>query len=90
MNPLLWKREHQLALLIASATGAAIGLVHGVRSASPIFGFGSHDCGSLMGWLLHDICGSTQHDWFPLIGWPIFGSVLGAAVVYVWHLMQSH
>jgi len=53
MNPLLWRREQQIALVLAAATGAAIGLVYGVISASPIFGI--HDCQTLIAWLLHEV-----------------------------------
>jgi hypothetical protein len=87
MNPLLWKREHQRALLLASGIGALLGLIHGVGSSSPIWGF--HDCRSLIGWLLHPVCSEFEHDWFPLLGWPLLGGVVGTTIIYIWRLMQS-
>lgn len=65
LNPRLWKRAHQRALLLASGIGALFGLIHGVRSASPVFG--SHDCRSLVGWLLHPVCNTFEHSWLPLL-----------------------
>jgi hypothetical protein len=89
MNPLLWRREQQIALAIASGTGVAIGLIYGVSTASPIFGY--RNCMSLVAWLLHDVCRSSlfPHHWLGLLGWPIFGALLGAAVIYIWKMMQA-
>jgi hypothetical protein len=89
MNPLHWKREHQTALLLGVSTGALIGLFHGVRSASPIWGRGVHDCTAFVGWILHPICNSFAHDWSPISGWPLFGGFFGGAIIYIWQLMRS-
>jgi hypothetical protein len=35
MNPLHWKREHQIALLGAAVVGAAIGIFAGTRQVEP-------------------------------------------------------
>jgi hypothetical protein len=35
MNPLNWKREHQIAFLGAAAIGACIGVVAGARQLEP-------------------------------------------------------
>jgi hypothetical protein len=35
MNPLNWKREHQIAFLGAAAIGACIGVVAGTRQLEP-------------------------------------------------------
>jgi amino acid transporter len=36
MNPLHWKREHQIALLGAAVVGAAIGIFAGSRQIEPL------------------------------------------------------
>jgi amino acid transporter len=35
MNPLHWKREHQIALLGAAVVGAAMGIFAGTRQVEP-------------------------------------------------------
>jgi hypothetical protein len=35
MNPLYWKREHQIAFLAATAVCAGIGILAGVRQVEP-------------------------------------------------------
>jgi hypothetical protein len=87
MKPVPWKREQQKALILSSGIGALLGLIHGVGSASPVFG--SDNCRSLVGWLLHPVCGQFQHSWLPLLGWPLLGGFVGGAFIYIWKLMQS-
>jgi hypothetical protein len=87
MNPLHWKRDQQIALVLAAGSGGTIGLLYGIASASPIFG--AHDCRSLVAWLLYDVCGSFAHSWFPILGWPIFGASLGGVIICIWRLMQE-
>ena len=87
MNPLLWKREHRQALLLAVAVGAAFGLVHGVSISPPIWNTDS--CVELLGVLLHPVCNMQPLSaWFPVVGWPVFGGVLSGVVIVVWRLMQ--
>jgi len=35
MNPVRWKREHQIAFLVAIALGGTIGIVVGLQRAGP-------------------------------------------------------
>lgn len=86
MNPLHWKREHQRALLLSIGVGVLLGLIHGVRSASPIFG-DQNNCETFVSWLRYgdSVCG---HDFSPILGWPLLGGFLGAAIIYIWQLMR--
>jgi hypothetical protein len=84
LNPLLWKQEHRIALWVAAGIGGVLGLVRGISSASPFLDV----CPAFYGvwftsvWCRHGVL-------FPLLGWPVFGALLGAAIVYVWGLMRA-
>jgi nucleoside permease NupC len=88
MNPFDWKHEHRLALAVAAALGAFIGIIvmfqkihecaggyMGSRRLYPIFGI---DWSAFLG-----AC------WFSIIIWPIVGAIIGAALVYIWQLLRS-
>jgi hypothetical protein len=81
LNPLLWKREHQIALCTATGIGVLIGLVHGIGSAHFII------CGGVYSWFASATC--RHLILYPLLGWPVFGALLGAAIVYIWGLMRA-
>jgi hypothetical protein len=83
-----WKPQHRLALAAAGALGAFIGVI--VMSQT------IHVCGGAY-------TGSRQYYpilgidwpaffgacWFSIIIWPIVGAAIGAAIIYIWRLMQS-
>lgn len=87
MNPLSWKREHQVALLVAAVVGAFAVTTFMFRTIS--------HCAARF-------TGSTEYypvfgiHWGPflaecgilIIGWPIVGAIFGAAIVYVHRLLR--
>lgn len=87
MNPLGWKREHQVALLVASAIGAFVVTAFMFRTISSCAGrfTGSTEYypvfGILWGPFLAE-CGIL------IIGWPTVGTIIGAAIVYVCQLLR--
>jgi len=77
MNPLRWSRPHQIALLLAAAVGVALG---------PLIGYGIYAVGS-------GAAGAMSFGfWFDpawrpgVLLWPLFGSAISAAIVYISHL----
>jgi hypothetical protein len=84
MNPLNWKREHQLALLGASLLGGILGVLLFsavlARSYYPDlfcgFGYYGYAC-----WL--------SGFWLRVFLWTAFGVMVGAAVVYIRQLLRS-
>ena len=83
LNPLRWKREHRIALLVAAGIGGTIGLVHCVRIGLAHPGM----CNTLHVWFVRSDCRDLVL--YPELWWPLFGALLGAAVVYVWGLMRA-
>jgi hypothetical protein len=97
MNPLLWKREHKIALVVAAGCGGMLG-------STPLI-FGQHiGCRALIVWLRNASYRMSQwittigtiptpthnpHDWFSLLSWTMMGAFLGAAVIYIWQLMRT-
>jgi hypothetical protein len=88
MNPLDWKREHQIALLVAATLGGFIFttmMSHNISSCAggfigsayyyPIFGI---DWGPFL-----------ARCWFQLLVWPVSGAVSGAAFIYIRQLMRT-
>lgn len=88
MNPLSWKREHQVALLVSAATGALI-------VTSFMFHTVTKCAGSFMGSTFYypvfgiDWGPFLATCWLPIIGWPVIGAIGGASVVYVRQLLRS-
>lgn len=79
MNPLHWKKEHRLALCLAVGVGFLIGVIPGIEYASPFYCLvysGYCDPGAGLRYLA-------------LIGWPLFGGGIGAAIIYIWQLMRA-
>lgn len=74
MNPANWKREHQVALCIAIALGAALGgltLYLATGAGSP----------TLDVWL-------WRRSWPELILWPAMGAIIAGGIVYVHQLLR--
>jgi hypothetical protein len=91
MNPLLWKREHQVALLLAAGLGCVIGAWFGVYRINPqhppvwypdypgcVRGYDYHECTPLypMYWLLVILC-------------TILGGALAGMLIYIHRLLRT-
>ncbi len=95
MNPLQWKREHQLALLLTVAIGTGIGVAFGYTVHRGGYSFGS--------WLINNLpyyrdgncwgnnCPSNWHlpRYYGAFGWGIFGGCIGAAIIYINRLIAK-
>ena len=75
MNPFQWRREHQVALLVAAVVGAVVGTLI-VYVTTPV---SNH---IFMNWLANKAWPDTF--WFALVG-----SSVGAGIVYVWQLLRA-
>jgi hypothetical protein len=91
MNPLRWKREHQVALICAIILGAFCGFTFGIWSTDP------YQTMNLV--IIPDSypSGSMVHDWCCKIHsrllfgplWGLFGAGLAAALVYIRQLLRA-
>ncbi len=86
MNPLLWKREHQIALICAVAVGTLVGLTVGV-SATP--DYVSFRWGRLWCDFSYSCVYLLQGYWLLIGFWAALGAVVGGTPVYVWQLLRS-
>lgn len=74
MNPLNWRRPHQMALLLGVVLGIALGFITGymhenVHYANPTFS-------------LYLTGGSAFR-------WGLFGAIVGGTVIYIQQLMHA-
>lgn len=78
MNPFRWQREHQVAMGIAAAIGAILGIMAayslGYREAA-------QTTTPFRWWWYHSLLDS----W----GWILFGALIGAGCVYVRQLLRT-
>ena len=78
MNPLLWRRDHQLALVIISLTGAVAGVLFGFIH-SPYF--------EILGrWQVFAAWLSHPASYWP---WPLFGLIITGLTFYGLQLLRS-
>jgi hypothetical protein len=86
MNPLEWKREHQIALACAVALGCLVGMIAGLLVTPDYVSFrwGKLWCnyGYTCVYLL-------QGYWLFILLWISLGAVVGAALVYVRQLLRT-
>jgi hypothetical protein len=75
MNPLYWKREYQVALVVSFLIGGSIGVIIGYLMYAV---YAAEHAMPLSGWL----------DAEAIAGWGLFGGAIGAAALYVRHLMR--
>ena len=75
MNPLNWKREHQIAFLCAAALGCLLGLVAGFQWVRPNGHF--------------EINYLPLGYWLLLMFWATLGGLIGAAVIYIRQLLRT-
>jgi hypothetical protein len=75
MNPLDWKREHQIAFFCAAALGCLVGIIAGILMLN-LSRFQRLDWVPLEYWLL-------------LALWAALGAIICAAVVYIRQLLRT-
>jgi hypothetical protein len=80
INPLLWERRHQIALLVAGAIGAALGVVLGyiVYGAAR----GAEGGTSFSRWLSSPL-------WYGGLWWAVFGAIVAGGAVYIRRLISN-
>lgn len=78
MNPLGWKREHQVALGAAALLGLALGLAFGYARDGHLEGFWD--------WLVTAL--NPNYPTYTGTGWAAFGALIATAVVYTAQLMR--
>lgn len=90
VNPLTWKREHQIALVLAVVVGMVLGTIVGyVAYAAGSDASGARRFGSWM-WTCRAFNRyGCMYDSFWNIWWTITGGAVGAAVVYIRRLTSS-
>jgi len=76
MNPVRWKREHQIALGIAGIIGATLGVLvaYTTRLSPNSMGF--------FYWL-------DTRGWPDVIWWALLGALIGGGIVYARQLLRS-
>ena len=87
MNPLQWKREHQLALLSAAALGLIIGVTVGLHQVNP---YGVRVAWKL--WCTGSWGGCTYFRpgyWLAVAAWAAFGGAIGAALIFIRQLLRA-
>jgi len=86
MNPLHWKREHQIALLCAAVLGVVLGFMVGLQSVPRYLywsmWWGGDEYTDHVSFIIYWGC-------LRLLGWTLFGSVLGASPVYIYRLLKT-
>jgi len=80
MNPLHWRREHQIALAVAAALGAFVGLLYGFNYVRGVPGCSWFDTG-----YCHDAYSAYLRA---VLKWPLFGAIIGGGIVYVRQLLR--
>ena len=87
MNPLEWKREHQIALLIAIGLGCVAGLLLGILEIDTYtrFRWGALWCDNRGHSCIHLLNGY----WVRVVLCAILGGLMGAALVYVRQLLRA-
>jgi hypothetical protein len=73
MNPLNWRHEHQLALVVGAAVGIAIGLLVGLI-------YNGIHYATLFQWL--------GWSW-SAVRWAILGALIGGATIYTRQLLHQ-
>lgn len=87
MNPLDWKRDHQIALVCALGLGAIVGMAVGLAWSNPYtnFQWGALWCESGRNFCTYLLNGY----WLRIIFWTALGATVGAALVYIRQLLRS-
>ena len=85
MNPLEWKREHQIALAGALAVGCLIGMIFGffVTPTYVSFRWGAIWCERTYYCIY-----LLQGYWLLICFWTSLGGIVGASIIYMVQLMR--
>jgi hypothetical protein len=88
MNPLTWKREHQIAFLCAIALGCLVGIIAGTLMIQPR---GRFEFGVLCSGGEYGPCGIYVPLGYLLLLalWAALGGLIGAVVVYIRQLLRT-
>lgn len=89
MNPLHWKREHQIALVMAIALGAAVGWFIGLREVSPY----GHEywtlwCQAPSAFYGSDCTFIEPGYWLLVVVWAAAGSTFSATIIVIRQLLH--
>jgi hypothetical protein len=86
MNPLLWKREHQIALVCAIALGGLIGMILGFFVTPHYVSF---RWGKLWCDYGYNCIYLLQGYWLLILFWTSIGGLVGGGLVYVRQLLRT-
>ena len=86
MNPLAWKREHQIALVCAIALGCLIGMIFGVFVTPRYVSF---RWGKLWCDYSYNCTYFLQGYWLLIVLWTFIGGLVGCGLVYVRQLLRT-
>lgn len=86
LNPMTWKREHQIALMLAIAIGCIGGVLVGLYSTETYSSFrwgalwceGRYSCFYLL-----------NGYWLKITLWASLGAAIGAALVWIRQLLRT-
>ena len=79
MNPLIWKKEHQLALIVTCVLGAVLGMLFGFTVSLASFGAPDAVGTWFDAWL------QNPDFYWP---WPVFGVVIAGLTFYAVRLCR--
>jgi hypothetical protein len=81
MNPLKWKSEHQIALLVCSGIGFILGSIFELHEISTY--------GYKLYWSVDNYNDHSINFYWTIVGIVgLFGAIIGAAIIYVVQLMR--
>jgi hypothetical protein len=86
MNPLEWKREHQVALLLCAGIGLIFGFVFGLYTVRK-YGY-QYEWATLGVATFSDLTADILY-WCAVGILAVFGALIGAAVIYSVQLMRT-
>jgi hypothetical protein len=86
MNPLEWKREHQIALACAAAIGGVAGLIFGLARTNA---YDYSTWGKLWCEREYSCIYLLNGYWLKVIFWTALGGSIGAALIYIRQLLRS-
>jgi hypothetical protein len=86
MNPLNWKREHQIALVVAIGLGAVVGCIFGAMVTPNYISF---RWGALWCERTYYCIYLLQGYWLLILFWTALGGSIGGGLVYVRQLLRA-
>jgi hypothetical protein len=88
MNPLTWKREHQLALLCAITLGGVAGLLFGLWHVAE-YGYSIRWSSGCVYYPANSCYSFTPGYWLRIAFWIMLGGAFGGAMVYIRQLLRA-